>query len=345
MRDSDHSNFYEFISQLPEQIKASQEIFAQSGIQKLPDTINQVILLGMGGSAIAGDLLSAYLQWELPIPFIVNRNYSLPKYVDSRSLVLACSYSGNTEETLYALQETLERGATIIALTSNGKLKDLALKNQLPLIEIPGGLPPRQALGYMFFPLLYLLQHAGFIDPRDNEIKETIDVLNTLRENNEPRNTHRNNFCSHIARQLYGKIPIIYTASEMLQPVVTRWRNQLNENSKILAFSNVFPELNHNEIMGWEAPPNLLEPFSILLLRDKDEYLRNTRRLEISRDLWRKKNIPIFEIFGEGTSRLARLFSQIYFGDWISYYMALLYEKDPIKIQSIDYLKKALEKI
>lgn len=345
MKNSDHANFYKIIGKLPEQIRESDELVQKIDLSPLPDSFDSVLLTGMGGSAITGDLMVAFLQDAFKIPFSVNRNYTVPGFINKRSLVLASSYSGNTEETLAAARAAVERGATVIVLSSGGKLTDFAREKNLPFIQIPGGLPPRQALGYLFFPFLFVLEQMGFISRIQTEVNETIEVLEELLEQNDPQRSHSHNLCNTIAQKLYEKIPVIYTAAEHLAPVTVRWRNQMNENAKVLAFSNVFPELNHNEIMGWEAKRSMLECFSILLLRDSGEVERNRKRLEISRDIWRKNNIPIFEVFGKGKSKLARMFSQIYIGDWVSYYLALLYGKDPIKIGSIDTLKEALSKM
>jgi glucose/mannose-6-phosphate isomerase len=345
MQTSDHSNFFQFISDFPNQIQEAPSLIKDLNIKTLKKEYQQVVLTGMGGSAIAGDLLKSYLQDEFNIPFIVNRNYTLPNFVGPQTLVISCSYSGNTEETLTATQTAMAKKALVIGLTTGGKLEKVLIKAKLPLIKIPDGYPPRQALGYIFFPILHLFQHLGLTQPQNDAIRETIKVLQELRERKAPPTSRNHNLAKLIAQKLYRKVPVIYTASELLYPVVTRWRNQFNENSKVLAFSNVLPELNHNEIMGWEAPREVLEKFNILFLRDQSELSRNKIRLEITKDIFQKNNVPIFEVFGEGKSLLARIFSLLYIGDWVSYYLALLYEKDPLKIDSIQFLKDSLSKL
>ena len=344
MQTSDHSNFFQFISNFPNQIDEAPSLIKNLDIKSLKKDYQQVVLTGMGGSAIAGDLLKSYLQDEFTIPFFVNRNYSLPNFIGPQTLVIACSYSGNTEETISATATALDKKATIIGLASGGKLEQLLTKKGLPFVKIPDGYPPRQALGYLFFPILNLFQHLDLIQPKNEEIRETIKVLQELRERNAPHAIHNHILAKLIAQKLYRKVPVIYTASELLYPVVTRWRNQFNENSKVLAFSNVLPELNHNEIVGWEAPREVLEKFNILFLRDQSELSRNKIRLDITKDIFQKNNVPIFEVFAEGKCPLARIFSLIYIGDWVSYYLALLYEKDPFKIDSIQFLKDSLGK-
>lgn len=345
MHNSDYCNFVQFIRQMPAQITNSITLTEKLSLRKLPTDFANIVFTGMGGSAIAGDLLNAYIESELTVPFLLNRNYRLPNFVNDKTLVFVCSYSGNTEETLSATRQALERNAIIVGLTSGGQLQKLAEKKGFPCIQLPEGSPPRQALGYMFFSVLHFMENLGIVKSKQSEIDETVKVLIELRERNDPQNTKTHNLGKHIAQKLYKKVPIIYTASKFLYPVVIRWRNQFNENSKTLAFSNVFPELNHNEIMGCESPKELLLNFNIVLLRDKSETQTNRRRLEITRDMLRKCGLPIFEVFSEGESLLTRMFSQIYLGDWVSYYLALLYGKDPIRIDSIQHLKEALAHI
>jgi glucose/mannose-6-phosphate isomerase len=344
MYHSDQSNFVKFIKHLPLQIGETQKIVEQLDLGKLTGNYQKIVLLGMGGSAIAGDLLSSYLHNELTIPVLVNRNYSLPKFVDNQSFIIASSYSGNTEETLSSFGSALERKCPLVVQTSGGKLGELSRKNNIPVIPIPEGFPPRQALGYMFFNTLHLLSKLELIQSRKKDINETIKILERISDQNDPKKTRGDNLSNHIAQKLYKKIPIVYTASEIMHPVTTRWRNQFNENSKMLSFNNVFPELNHNEIVGWEGDKDLLQIFSVLFLRDQDESPRNKKRLEITRSILRKNKISRFEVFPEGKSSLSRMFSLIYLGDWISYYLALLYGKDPIEIDNIDHLKNELSK-
>jgi len=344
MRISDHSSFYQIISDFPGQIEKAPGLIKNLNLKSVKKNFDHLIFLGMGGSAIAGDFLKCYLHQEFPFPFLVNRNYSLPDFIGPKSLVIACSYSGDTEETITATKTAMEAEATIIGISSGGKLEKVMTEEQKPYLKIPGGYPPRQALGYMFFPLLNLFQHLGLIKPRQHDLAEVIKILKELGERNHPEKTHRHNFCNHMAQKLYKKIPVIYTASEFLYPVVVRWRNQFNENSKMLAFSNVIPELTHNEIMGWEAAPEFLKNFSVIFLRDESETTRNRKRLEITKKIFQKNNIAIFEVFGEGKSVLSQIFSLVYIGDWVSYYLALFYDKDPYKIESIQFLKESLSR-
>jgi glucose/mannose-6-phosphate isomerase len=342
MQSSDQSNFYQFICDFPKQIESSYHLLENLDFKRYKISYENIVIAGMGGSAIAGDLLQAYLKDDINLPIIVSRNYSIPTFVSSKTLFIACSYSGNTEETLQSYKKARQKKAKTIGIASGGTLNKLASRSKIPFIQIPGGYPPRQALGYMFFALIHLFENLGLIKTKEKEIKETIKMILDIRERNHPKTTHSHNFCNHVAQKLYKKIPVIYSASEYLNPIVTRWRNQLNENAKILSFSNVFPELNHNEIMGWEGPKDLLRDFSIIFLRDSSEHPRNQKRLDITKEILQRNRFQIFEVFSEGNSLLSRIISLIYIGDWVSYYLALLYDKDPYRIDSINFLKDAL---
>jgi glucose/mannose-6-phosphate isomerase len=344
MHTPDHSSFYQIISNFPQQIEEAPGLIKNLDLKVVKKNYDHLIFLGMGGSAIAGDFLKCYLHQEFPIPFLVNRNYTLPDFIGPKTLVIACSYSGDTEETIAATKTAIKAKAAIIGVSSGGKLEKVMKDEQRPFLKIPAGYPPRQALGYMFFPVLNLFQRLGLIKHRTHDISEVIKILKELRERNHPERTHSHNLCNHIAQKLYKKIPVIYTASEFLYPVVVRWRNQFNENSKMLAFSNVIPELTHNEIMGWEASTEILNNFNVIFLRDESETARNRKRLEITKEIFKKNKIAIFEVFGEGKSVLSQIFSLVYIGDWVSYYLALIYDKDPYKINSIQFLKDSLSR-
>ncbi|RMG65522.1 MAG: bifunctional phosphoglucose/phosphomannose isomerase [Calditrichaeota bacterium] len=342
MFDFDRSNFIAFLNDFPSQLQKSRtsvEAFAPSF---RAEGIGQLVFCGMGGSAIAGDLLAGLYSDRLSLPVTVVRDYVLPAYVGAQSLVFACSYSGNTEETLAATIAALERGATVVGVSSGGKLADLCREKGLPHLSLPEGFPPRQALGYLFFTLLFALEKIGLVEVDDRSLEETTSLLEQLREWFSPAGSVGHNLANHLAQSLYKGIPLIYTGAPYLHAVGVRWRNQLNENAKSMAFSNVFPEMNHNEIMGFEGVPETISPLRVILLRDREEHPRVQKRFQIVKKLLREKNVPTSEVFSEGESRLARVMSLVYIGDWVSYYVAMLYEKDPIDIKSIDYLKAEL---
>lgn len=342
MFDYDKSNFISFLTEFPNQIEGARKIVPDFRQEVDISNIQNIVFSGMGGSAIGADLLIGYVHEELGVPAMVNREYSIPAFVSNRTLFISISYSGDTEETLAATHAALEANAMLIGLTSGGELEKICQKSKSPLIKIPGGLPPRQALGYLFFSLLFLFEKIGVVSSRNAEVEETISCLIRQAERFVTSTNVTSNLPHNIAKSVYHTIPVIYTAAPYLAAVPIRWRNQFNENSKMMAFSNVFPELNHNEIVGWEGPKEVNRVLRAIVLRDKEESPRHQRRVNITKDILKQKQIPILEIFAEGQSRLARLFSLIYIGDWASYYLAMLNEVDPITIDSIDLLKKRL---
>ncbi len=342
MFDYDRSNFIKFLKEFPKQPRIVSEIMNEQPIELDTSNIQNIVFTGMGGSAIAGDLFLGYVQDELKLPALVNRDYNIPNFVNQNTLFIATSYSGNTEEALSTLNKAHERKATIVGISSDGELEEFCRKNDYTFIKVPSGLPPRQALGFLFFPLVFLFERLGFISSKKAEVSETEKLLQELLGRYNMAIHSTNNVANQIAQSVYNSIPLIYTGAPFLHVLPVRWRNQFNENSKILAFSNVFPELNHNEIMGWEGIKKLRDYVRVLLLRDTEESRRMQQRISITKKIIQDQGVQLGEVFSEGQSRLARLFSLIYVGDWASYYLAMLNEKDPIKIDSIDLLKQKL---
>ncbi len=342
MLEHDRSNFLKLLQQFPGQITSSVALMKNFKTDVKAKNVRDLVIAGMGGSAISGDLLIGYMSSDLKIPAVVNRDYEIPNFVGENTLFIALSYSGTTEETLTATRSALARKATVIGISSGGELQALCEENGCQHIKIEGGLPPRQALGYIFFPLLMLMEAAGFLKSQKAAIEETIQLIETLDIRYDPKRSFGNNLANHIAQSIYHAIPVCYSGAPYLSGIPVRWRNQFNENSKVMAFSNVFPELNHNEIMGWEGLPEVNKHFRVIFLRCPDEHARIKERIRITKEILRKNKILFGEVFAEGESRLARMFSLIYTSDWASYYLAMLNGKDPIDIKSIDYLKQKL---
>lgn len=342
MFEYDRSNYMGLLKDFPEQIPTALKCVTDAGLSVSGEGVRNIVLAGMGGSAISGDLLLGYLRDELAVPGMVNRSYTVPAFVSEDTLFVATSYSGNTEETLSATRAALERKARVVGISSGGELAALCAEHKCPHVTVPGGLPPRQALGYLFFPLLKVMEAGGFIASRDAEIEETYRLLRELDHRFDPDYSQGNNLANHIAQSIYHAIPVTYVGVDYLHGVPVRWRNQFSENAKSMAFSNIFPELNHNEIMGWEGLEDVNKHFRVIFLRDAGESDRMKQRIDITKKLLRKRNILLGEIYAEGESRLARMFSLIYIGDWASFYWAMLNEKDPTAIDSIDHLKEQL---
>ncbi len=303
-----------------------------------------IVLSGLGGSAIGGDLVRSYIADEIKVPFLINRNYKLPKFVNSNTLVIISSYSGNTEETIASYKEAKKRKAKILCITSGGEVANFANKQKDPAILIPGGLPPRAALGYSFFPLLFALGKMGFINVKKKDVAETISLLK-LNSSIYGNIASKENIALQLASMLKNSLPIIFSSSDKFDVVNLRWRGQINENAKMMAYGNVFPELNHNEIVGWESIPQIMQQSSIFILRDEEDNSRIQSRMDITQNILHPFAGNVTEVFSEGSSLLARIFSLIHLGDWVSFYLAMMHKVDPTPVTKIDYLKSELSKI
>ncbi len=332
------------ILNFPKQAEEAVAIGYAAAIKLKTSKIRNIVITGLGGSAIGGDLLRAYLADKCDVPVIVNRHYYFSEYVGKHSLVIISSYSGNTEETVSAYKDAVKRKAMIFCITSGGEVERIAKKNKHPYIKIPGGLPPRAALGYSFFPTLIALSKLGFIKDQKKEIKETLALLNTLSARYSDHNAPDNRALK-LAKTLRGKLPLIYSGADKFDTVNTRWRGQITENAKTLAFGHVFPELNHNEIVGWEVLTDIMKKIHVVILRDNEDYKRIKLRMDISKGIVGGLADGITEVFTEGKSLLTRTFSLLYLADWLSFYLAMLNGVDPSPVKKIDFLKEELGKV
>jgi glucose/mannose-6-phosphate isomerase len=340
----DQYDMYSLLRNFPHQVEDAVRIGKQCRIPFKRTGITSLVVTGLGGSAIGGDLLRSYVQDELEIPFVVNRNYTLPEFVDHRTLVIVSSYSGNTEETVAAHAEARKRKAKIICITSNGETAKMALKYNQPLITIPRGLPPRIALGYSFFPLLEVMSKLNLISRKNKDIRETVGLLK--KKSGVYSVISGKNPAVELAKQLYTKCPIIYSGADKFDIVNLRWRGQIAENAKSLAFGHVIPEMNHNELVGWKILRRMMEEdFAAVFLRDGQDHPRIKVRMEITKSIVEQYATRVIEVKSEGRSLLARMFSLIYLGDWMSFYLAILNGIDPTPVRVIDYLKGELAKL
>ncbi len=325
---------------LPEQFSQCLGMNFQE-VERYRQPYQHVMISGLGGSAIGGDILKAYAFRQAALPVYVNRGYDLPQFVDKTTLFVAVSYSGNTEETLAAYQQAKARGAEILVISSGGKLSQYAQDDGYGVVAIPGGLSPRAATGYLLAPLLLSLQSAGIIKNADRDIEETAAVLLSLRRLLQP-DLQEGNIARDIAAVIKDAIPVIWGSANHTEPAALRWKAQINENAKSPAYYNVFPELNHNEIVGFEAPQELLSQLVVIILRDSLDHQRVQQRMEITRGVIASKVKKVIEVESAGESLLARIYSLIYIGDYVSYYLALEYGIDPTPVKVIDYLKAEL---
>jgi len=339
----DKSNMLRLLREFPKQFSQALEIGNNANISLATEKIKNILFVGMGGSAIGGDVIISCVGDQLQIPAQVNRNYFLPNFVNENTLVVVSSFSGNTEESLSCFNEALKRKAQIVCVTSGGKLKQQAQENGIPVIMIPGGMPPRCALGYLSIPILLQLSRNNLVTVGEVDFQETLQLLEELAEKYSPQSAE--NLAMRTAKQLHGKIPVIYSSNDMLSSITIRWKGQFSENAKQLAFANVFPELNHNEIVGLDQLSELLHKFQIIYLNDPQDHPRNKARMSITKEILEKVTNPILSFESQGYSRLARLFSLIYLGDMVSFYLAIHNNVDPTPIEKIQILKDKLSQL
>ena len=303
--------------------------------------VDKVVILGMGGSAIGGDLLRSLALSEAKLPVFVQRDYDLPAFVDAGTLVIASSYSGNTEETLTAFGQALGTGAKKLAVTTGGKLKDIAQKEDIPVFNISYKAQPRAALGFSFLPVLCFLQKLGFISDKSADVAETITVLQSLSVKIDEK--AKSNPAKQLAQRLYGRLPVIYGAG-ILAEVAHRWKTQINENAKAWSFHEIIPELNHNAVVGYQFPRELADKIRIILLRAPSLNQRVQLRYEVTSRLLEQAGVAYDYADSEGESPLSQMMSLVLFGDYASYYLAILYKVDPSPVDVIAYLKDRLSK-
>jgi len=314
----------------------------QVNVPKKANPLN-IVIVGMGGSAIGGEILKDWLRDTLPVPIEVCRDYVLPAYVNKNTLVLANSYSGNTEETLNAFLAAIKRKCTVFAVTSGGQLEAFCKKLQVPHVIIPSGLQPRVAVPYMFFPLPVLLEKLGILSDIDAELAEAIHVLENVAKANAPNVPSADNRAKQLAAELLGIIPVVYGFRQYTS-IAQRLKAQFNENSKIHSRFNVFPELNHNETVGYDAPESLNKNQAVILIRDPQEPPEIRNRIETTADLVFSNANKVMEIEAEGEGKLAKMLSVMCMGDYTSVYLAILQNKDPTPVKIIDRVKGELAK-
>ena len=318
----DNSNMLKVIEEFPHQCKTALELPKGMSVS---GKINNIVVCGMGGSAIGGDLLRIYMH-NSKIPVFIVRDYKVPNFVDENSLVFAVFYYGNREETISAFEDASRKKAKIVAVTSGGQLAGMAKK----VIKIPSGLQPRAALGYLFFPVLGVLVNSGIIDVKGKEIEEVLNILSTT-DDFRPVG-------ERIAKRIGQRTPIIY-ASELLSPVAYRWKTQFNENTKVAAFYHIFSEMNHNEIAGYQNINK--NDYIAIFIRDIYDNDRIKKRMDVTKEIISIR-VDVGEVFTRGEHLLSRMFSGIYYGDFVSYYLAIANRTDPTPVTVIENLKKKL---
>jgi glucose/mannose-6-phosphate isomerase len=303
---------------------------------------DNIIVAGLGGSAIGGELLKDWAKTQLSVPVEVSREYKLPAYANKKTLVFITSYSGDTEETLSSYLDALKRKCMIYCITSGGALLKYARKHKVPHLQVPGGMPPRAALPYMLLPLLVYMEKAGLTKGVKEELKETYSLLEKISQDNGPEKPTNENFAKGLAQNIGESTPIIYGFG-FYRSVAQRFKQQFNENSKSAAKWEYFSELDHNEIVGWEGKGEQCKWFTIVLIRDVDEPVEIESRIEISKQIMERAGLVMIDLETQGTSPLAKMLSTILVGDFTSVYLAILRGEDPTPVKTITVLKNTLE--
>jgi glucose/mannose-6-phosphate isomerase len=331
------------IKELPMQCKQAWQAAMNFKLPADYKNVEKVVILGMGGSAIGGDLVRSLVMSEAKIPVIVHRDYGLPAYVDDKTLLIASSYSGNTEETLSGFEPALKTGAKKLAMTTGGKLQQLAEANNIPVFKIEYQAQPRAALGFSFLPTLAVMQKLSLINDKSADVLETVRVLESLAARLDENSAGKNNPAKQLAQRLYGHLPVVYGAG-IAAEVARRWKGQFNENSKAWAFYEIFPELNHNATVGYPMPKEVASNIRVILLRSPLFNQRIKLRYDVTCELLKQSGIAYEFTDGEGKSALAQMMSLVMMGDFVSYYLAILYRVDPSPVKVISYLKDKLAK-
>jgi len=337
LKRNDPQGMGERIAELPWQCRQAWEIIEGQRFPADYARADSVVILGMGGSAIGGDLVCTLVRDLCPVPIFINREYDLPRFVGQGTLVIACSYSGDTEETLAAFQEASRRGAKLLALTTDGQLAQMT-ENPLTFSYVA---QPRAALGFSLVMLLGILTEIGFVpDPRP-DLGEAIEVMEELGEKVREEVPTSQNRAKQLATLLLGKLPVIYGAQH-LAPVARRWKGQFNENGKCFAFFEALPELHHNTVEAFPYPSELAERGVILLLISRLYHPRNILRFQVTEEMLDRYGIPHWSMEAKGRSPLSQVLSTIHLGDYVSLYLAALRGVDPSSVGTIAYLKERL---
>lgn len=347
----DRANMLGRVLDMPQHFRDAAARAQAVTVKLQTERIRNIIITGMGGSAIGGELAKSLTYNQLPVPLTVCRSYTLPHFAGPHTLVIVSSYSGNTEETLSTFQQAQQRGAQIVCVTSGGEIGERAAQNDLTKFTLPPGFPPRSALVHLLVPILTTLHACGYIADPAADIKETTALLEKLGQRYHPAHSAPENLARALALALAlaARLPLIY-AAEIYETVAWRWKEQFCENAEILSWHNVFPELNHNELVGWGQRREMDQKFQVIYINDTNAtpseiHPRVQARMNFTQSLIEQSGAPIISVAATGESLLARFFSLIFLGDLASVYLAVLGGVDPTPVAKIDYLKTAMAKI
>jgi glucose/mannose-6-phosphate isomerase len=341
IRKADPEAMLDRIKELPQQVRDAWAIAQRASIPPAYGDVRSIVVAGMGGSAIGGDLAAALVAGELKVPMSVHRDYGLPAYVGRDSLVIASSYSGNTEETLSSFEEARKRGAKVIAITTGGRLAELATAAGFPLVTFSYAARPRATLGYSLTLVLGVLSRIGLVRDLARDIDGALADVAKLQE--RVHEGARTNEAKKLAAALAGKIVFVYGAGAM-GVMARRVKGQWNENAKNWAAYDVLPELNHNGVVGFPLPAIAKQALAVLILRSSQDLGRHRVRWEVTKELLDQAGIEHHSLELPGATALSEVLQMTYVTDHVSFYVALLNGADPSPNKSIDFLKDRLAK-
>lgn len=323
---------HQLVEDFPNQLRRALEIGREAKIGKPKVPIRNVLITGLGGSGIGGTIISNILKDDLQVPVIINKEYQIPAFVGENTLVIASSYSGNTEETMSAMMQAFKKNARIVCITSGGLIKEYAETNNIDYVLIDGGSPPRAAFGQSFVQIFFILHYLGLLENKFIEYTEAAIALLEADKDEIKKEA------KDIADKLNTKIPVIY-ADAKFEGVAIRFRQQINENSKMLCWHHVIPEMNHNELVGWrEKNDNIV----VVFLRNLQDYERNQERMDFVKSVVSEYASGTIEIASKGERDIERALYLIHLTDWVSCYLADLKGVDAIEINVINQLKNKL---
>lgn len=316
------------------QLREAKNIADKAIVSPASQNLQNIVITGLGGSGIGGSLINELVSHQCSLPILINKDYQLPAFVGPNTLLIVSSYSGQTEETLSAMQQGMKQKAQIACISSGGKVLELAKQEQFDFIEIPGGFPPRSCLGYSLVQLIRILQSKKLVtEDLSKDIENSIGLLQNEQENIK-------SLAKEIAPALLNKIPVIYNLGTC-ESVAVRFRQQINENSKMLCWHHTLPEMNHNELVGWTEKN---EKLKVITFHTAFDHPRTQKRYEICKPIFEKYSSGVIDLHAKGKSRLEQFLYHVHLGDWISCYIADLKGIDPVEVNVITKLKNELAK-
>ncbi len=344
LRSIDSADMAGRIAELPKQCREAMIVAGQQALPEDYRACDAIVVLGLGGSAIGGDLVKTLVEGECRAPMFINRQYDLPAFVDERTLVIASSYSGNTEEILSAFRQALDQRVKPLAITTGGELARMCRDQNLPLFTFDYEAQPRAALGYSLVTLLEVLRRLNYVRDLSEDLQEAVGTMEAQQAEIGIEVPEEHNAAKQLARRLEGRLPVIYAAGHLTE-VARRWKCQFNENSKGWAVWEALPELNHNAVVGYEFPLSMPSVVRVVMLRSDLYSTRLRLRMEVTGEILSDKGVPHEAIDVSGLSPLAQVLWSIHLGDYVSYYLAALRGADPTPVKTIAYLKKRLAQI